>query len=347
MDLRRVDLNLAAVFLAIWRERSVTRAGERLALSQAAVSAALERLRRLVQDPLFVRAKGEMAPTPRAAAMAGPLQEHLDALLACIRQPEAFDPARTRRRFVVGASDDYELALGPALVRRVAALAPGATIAFRQTNRHLVEAMLEDGSVELAVVARPPRARWIVARRIGASDYACLLDAKRCGVELPLSEADFLRLPHVLVSFGGSSGAVDDALRPLRRRRTVAASLTHFASVPLFLKATAAIATIPSHAATALARAAGLKACAVPIHMGVFDVHLVARRDAAGDQGLAWLGEQVARCAADVLRPPAVSAARGARASSRPAAASTPRPRPAGRTSATSPAGRNGRRRPA
>lgn len=302
IDLGKVDMNLGTVFLAVWQERSVTRAGERLALSQAAVSAALNRLRRLVQDPLFVRAKGEMVPTPRATGLAAPIEEHLAALMACIQQADVFDPAQSKRRFVIGASDDYEIALGPLLVKQLAMLAPGATIAFRQTNRHLVERMLDDRAIELAIVSRPPRAKWIVKRKIGMSDYSCVLSARRCRVALPLSMEDFLRLPQVLISFSGDTGAVDEALRTLRRHRTVMASLTHFASAPLFLRETAAVATMPSHAALALARMAGLQTCPPPIAMGTFDVHLVGRRDTADDRGLAWLCGQIARCAASVMR---------------------------------------------
>lgn len=304
VDWRKIDLNLCTIFLAVWHERSVTRASERLVLSQAAVSAALGRLRQLVGDPLFVRAKDAMVPTPRALALAPPLEEHLGALIACVRQPESFDPATCSRRFVIGASDDYEIALGPALVARVRALAPGASIVFRQTNRHLVERMLDERTLELAIVACPPRARWIVRRRIGSSGYSCLLDAKRCGVSLPLSLEDFLRLPHVLVSFSGDTGAVDDALRPLSRRRTIAASLTHFATAPLFLRNTAAVATIPRHAAASLARATRLQTCEAPVTMEQFEVFAIGRRDAASDMGLAWLNEQVAACAETVLRTP-------------------------------------------
>lgn len=301
MDLRRVDLNLATVFLAVWRERSVTRAGEQLALSQAAVSAALNRLRELAQDPLFVRTKGEMAPTPRAETMAPLFEEQLAGLLACFRRTDGFDPATSTRRFVIGASDDFELALGPALVRRVAELAPKAAIVFRQTNRHLVARMLEAREIEQAIVARPPAARWIARRRIGRSGYACLLHARHCAVALPLSLDDFLRLPHVLISYFGQTGAVDEALHGMRRRRVISASLTHFASVPPFLKDRCAVATMPSHAASALAELTGLQTCPPPVDMGTYDVHLVSRRDTAGDQGLAWLGAQIAQCAQSVL----------------------------------------------
>ena len=251
LDIRKLDLNLATVFVALWRERSVTRAAERLALSQAAVSSALGRLRRAAHDPLFVRTRGQMTPTPHAQAIAPALQAHLDGLAACLRRDDSFEPAHSTRRFVIGASDDYELALGPDLLKRVRAAAPLVTIAFRQTNQFLIERMLDAREIELGVVARAPQARWIHAARIGRSGYACLYDPRR--VEPPLSLDAYLALPHVLISYSGQSGVVDEALRRIGRRRTLLASLTHFATVGAFLDDTEAIATLPAHAAAALA----------------------------------------------------------------------------------------------
>ncbi len=299
LDIRKLDLNLATVFVALWRERSVTRAAERLALSQAAVSSALGRLRRTVHDPLFVRTRGQMTPTPRAQAIAPTLEAHLGALAACLRDEHRFDPAQSTRRFVIGASDDYELALGPDLLRRVRAAAPQVTITFRQTNRHLVERMLDARDIELGVVAGAPGARWIHAQRIGSSGYACLYDPRR--VQAPTTLDTYLALPHVLISYSGQSGVVDEALRRIGRRRTLLASLTHFATVGAFLDDTAAIATLPSHAASALARGSALRSCAVPLELGRYDVHLALRRDAVADPGLIWLGEQLSASAAAVL----------------------------------------------
>ncbi len=301
VNIRKLDLNLATVFLAIWQERSVTRAGVRLALSQAAVSSALNRLRRMTQDPLFVRTKGEMTPTPHAQAMASAIEEHLGGLATCLQREDTFDPARSSRRFVIGASDDYELALGPELVKRVRSLAPRAAITFRQTNQYLVERMLDERAIEVGIVAKPPGARWIAAQEIGISGYACLLDARYCRVRLPLSMDKFLSLPHVLISYSGQTGAVDDALRRIGRRRTLMTSLTHFASVASFLKGNAAIATLPAHAAAALARSSGLQTCDAPVDLGTYAVHVVTRRDAASDQGIAWMTEQVRLCAHSIF----------------------------------------------
>lgn len=289
VDIRRLDLNLAAVFLALWEERSVTRAASRLALSQAAVSAALARLRETCGDELFVRVRGGMAPTPRALEMADRLHAGVADLVAALAPAPAFDPRAASRRFTIGMSDDFELAVGPALSRRVLRAAPQLSLVFRQTNRYTVEQMLRERQIELALTVDAPARSWLVQEPVVRSHYACLVDAKRWRIRLPLTLEAYLGLPHVLVSFSGREGAVDAALKAVGRTRRVQTALTHFSALPPFLAALEAVATIPAHAAQALARVTGLTVCPPPMPMGDYEVALTFRRDAAEDAGLAWL----------------------------------------------------------
>lgn len=297
MDSRRIDFNLATVFLALWRERNVTKAAARLGLSQAATSAALGRLRELCQDELFVRTKAAMTPTLRANEMSGRLEQHLMGLQEALRTPIPFEPERAERQFTIGMSDDYEVALGPMLLQRVTREAPHITLLFRQTNRHLVEGMLERRELDLAVVADPPRHAWLLEEAIGMSGYSCLLDAKQCRVSLPVTLEDYLRLPHVLVSYSGRRGLVDTALQRIQRKRRIKASLTHFVALPSFLSGLEAIATLPSHAARALAKGTRLRVSTPPIRLESYAVEVVARRDMTGDAGLQWLRERIRECA--------------------------------------------------
>lgn len=301
LDIKRLDLNLAVVFVAIWQERSVTKAAARLALSQAAASAALARLRETCGDPLFVRVRGGMTPTPRAAAMAERLEAGVSNLWEVLTQQEAFDPARASRRFSIGMSDDFELALGPHLTQLTREAGPGVSIAFRQTNRHTVEQMLGDREIELAVVSGTVKRAWIAHEQIGESGYACVADAKAVHAPLPLSLDDYLAVPHLLVSFSGRTGIVDTALHSLKRERQVYAALTHFSAVPAFLTNTRAVVTLPSHAAAALARMSRLSAFAVPLDLGSYPVQLLWRRDSDAESAIAWMRDRIERAFALAL----------------------------------------------
>lgn len=99
-----------------------------------------------------------------------------------------------------------------------------------------------------------------------------MLDEKAAGVALPISIDDYLALPHVLISYSGRTGIVDNALRRLGRQRHVHTALTHFSAAPAFLTGTHAIATIPAHAAIALARVSALTVCAAPLELGRYPV---------------------------------------------------------------------------
>src|SRR3990170_3217726 len=105
INLARADLNLLTLFEAILGERHVGRAAARLNLSPSAVSHGLKRLRRLLNDPLFLRTPKGVVPTARATELAEPVAEVLAGVRNVISSAEAFDPAKSARRFVIAAPD--------------------------------------------------------------------------------------------------------------------------------------------------------------------------------------------------------------------------------------------------
>src|SRR5712692_5190724 len=125
-----IDLNLLVVFDAIMRERSVTRAGNRLGLSQPAMSHALARLRQMLKDELFVRSPKGMIPTPRAEQLALPVRQALDGLQHSL-EPTQFDPSKATRTFRVAVDNYAAVVLVGPLAARVIRTAPGVTIDFR------------------------------------------------------------------------------------------------------------------------------------------------------------------------------------------------------------------------
>src|SRR5260221_1192818 len=124
------DLNLLIVFDAVMQERNVTRAGRRVGLSQPAMSHALNRLRHMLKDELFVRTPEGMAPTPRAEALALPLRNALSEMQLAL-EPEAFDPATSDRRFVLTLNNYAAVVLAPPLVAAVSAAAPEVRLDLR------------------------------------------------------------------------------------------------------------------------------------------------------------------------------------------------------------------------
>jgi DNA-binding transcriptional LysR family regulator len=146
-----LDLNLLRVFEALMEERSVTRAGERLGLTQSAVSHALNRLRSNLDDDLFVRTSEGMRPTPWALE-AGPQVSRALQMMHRALAPSAFDPATSDRRFALGMSPYLSAVLAPGLVHRFRTLAPRAELVLRHQEKSITEA-LDSGRVDIAIGA--------------------------------------------------------------------------------------------------------------------------------------------------------------------------------------------------
>src|SRR5580693_10611541 len=124
---RAIDLNLLVVFDAMMQERNVTRAGERLGLSQPAMSHALTRLRHMLKDDLFVRSPKGMLPTPRAEEIALPLRHALDGLQHSL-EPTVFDPCAAQRTFRIAADNYAAIVLVAPVAGRIAKSAPDVTL---------------------------------------------------------------------------------------------------------------------------------------------------------------------------------------------------------------------------
>src|SRR5215213_8470145 len=131
-DLSRTDLNLLVLFQIVLEERHVGRAAERLNLTPSAVSHGLGRLRRLLNDPLFLRTPKGVVPTARATDLAGPIADVLARVRSVISTAEPFDPTRSTRRFTIGAPDGVSAVLLSPLLERLRATAPGVDVAVRQ-----------------------------------------------------------------------------------------------------------------------------------------------------------------------------------------------------------------------
>src|ERR1700744_5164190 len=124
--LKALDLNLLVALDALLEHRSVSRAAAAVGLSQPAMSAALLRLRHVFGDSLFVRSGGEMKPTTRALELAAPLRRVMDTVRGEIMRSARFDPSVADRRFVLLTPDLGEAHFVPALLRKLAQLAPAA-----------------------------------------------------------------------------------------------------------------------------------------------------------------------------------------------------------------------------
>lgn len=250
-----LDLNLLAAFDALWRERSVTRAGKRVGLSQPAMSGALGRLRVMLQDPLFVRDKTGLRPTERATQLAEPIAKALAALRVAVL-PSDFDPSETQRHFTVGCIDAVIAVLMPKVIQTVLAEAPHARIFVRPIDPSEATSLLETGAIDLAIVPMPhPPASLVTASLFPIEGVVAMRKNHPLARATSLSRKDIVRFPHALVSFEGrTAGQVDEELAKEGLRRHVGVVVSSYLAIPYVLAGSDVLALLPKPFARAVAR---------------------------------------------------------------------------------------------
>ncbi|MGW2741242.1 LysR substrate-binding domain-containing protein [Streptomyces sp. NPDC001450] len=303
-EFRKADLNLLVVFTALLRERSVTRAAAALHLSQGAVSAALGRLRRLFGDELFTRTRTGIEPTARAVELARRIEPALGLIHGAVTAQDRFDPATARRAFTVGMSDDVEATLLPRLLAATTGL-PGIRIAVRQANRNTVAGLLDRGEIDLGVAAAPAHSTDHRSRALFTSGYSCLFNPRLLPLTLPLDLDTYLAHPHLLISYDGRRGIVDDLLEARGLSRRVPASTTHFAGAALHLTAVPVLATLPTHAAAVYAEALGLTLTLPPLPMPEYTVNAIWHGTTTDDPAQVWLRDLVRGATEAMVQPAA------------------------------------------
>jgi DNA-binding transcriptional LysR family regulator len=222
MNLRTFDLNLLLVFDAILRERSVMRAAQALALSQPAASHALNRLRYLVKDQLFVRTPAGMMPTPRAEHLALPVRKALNDLQLAL-ETETFTPATAESRFAIAVNNYAAVVLTGPIVAVCRAQGPHIRLSLRPSGTLDPTDLLERGELDLVISARDAPAERFASQSLIEDHYVAVLRRGHPALRRKLTMAAFASLPQLMISSSGEDiGFVDAALALHGKSRSVA-----------------------------------------------------------------------------------------------------------------------------
>ena len=308
-DIRRIDLNLLVALEALLEEKSVTRAADRMALTQPTVSAMLARLRKLFDDPLFVRTQRGIMPTPRAAALAPTLKRWLAEARALV-EDERFEPATAEITASVSANDYIQSALIVPFIERLRREAPQAQLAVRCPQFSDVAGLLADGGLDLCVTTTPeiPEAD-LRSRVLYEERYVCVV---RSGHPLKargtVTVDQFCRYPHAMVSptEGRFVGPVDRALAQIGRRRRVVLAAPGFLILPEILQTDDLIAVVPERILRG--RLKGLRTFKPPVAVPGFSVVLLWHERLHQDPAHRWLRELLAATAQGLRVTPSAQA---------------------------------------
>ena len=222
MNFGAFDLNLLVVFDAVMQERSVTRAGGRIGLSQPAMSHALNRLRHLLKDPLFVRTPEGMVPTPRAEQLAEPLRRALSDMQAAL-EPELFAPDRAERRFAIAVNNYAAVVVTPTLVLAAAEAAPKVGLDLRPSGLQSPIELLDRGELDLALgYFDAPGERFATASLL-EDHFVLAMRADHPAARSKLTAKSFAALQHLEISSSGEeTGFIDAWLAREKMSRHVA-----------------------------------------------------------------------------------------------------------------------------
>jgi DNA-binding transcriptional LysR family regulator len=302
MNILRPDLNLLVVFEAVATCGSVSEAARRLSLSQPAVSHALNRLRDLVGDRLFVRSRAGLVPTTRAEAMIGPVR----AMLANAGEVFAggvFDPTTSERRFRIGTSAYSNATLLPMLLREFRHHAPGLSleaVAIAPTTMADLETGQIDCTFWVGSISGPPwRSQQLLEERmIAMVDRTHPLAERAAAGSVEL--ADYLAFPHIMITPAGSAACpIDAALGCLGLSRRVVVWTRSLEANLGALRGTDLIASLQQRMATVV-KPEGFVAFEIPLDLSGFAYELVWHSRTDGDPGNVWLRETITRLAAAI-----------------------------------------------
>lgn len=284
IDVLDLDGHLLQLLLAVHEEGSITRAAQRLGVTQSAVSHGLDRLRAIVGDPLFVKSGRGIVATAQAGPLAERARRLLDDLQA-FSTAAGFDPGRLAATVTVAANDLQRDLLLPAWLRRVRAEAPGVVLRVIPSGAP-EPAMLRDGACQLVVTPRPPEGTDIFQKRLFEDRYAVFFDASQRAA--PATAADYLAAEHVSVLYEPRRQLeVDHWLAERGVARRVVATVPGFAGIAALLQGGPWVATLPSLLGRGVLR--GLASAPVPVATPPMPMYMVWHRRHQGDPVHEWL----------------------------------------------------------
>jgi LysR family transcriptional regulator, nod-box dependent transcriptional activator len=300
MQFHRFDLNLLIALDVLLREKNVTRAAEKVFVSQPAMSAALHKLRDYFNDPLLDRVGRDLELTPRGLSLVEPVREALLLIQAALGTQPTFSPATTQRDFTMIVSEEAVPGLLPAVLQRVAAEAPGIRFHIQLISQTAL-ARLEYGEADLCLCldnlrlyetrAYPESLHTIRLRPVR---WLCAVDRDHPTVGDSLSAEQYLALPHVFGRPSGYSASAEELVRRLFDADiTVHLTVPSLLHLPLVLPGTRYVATVPERVVKLFADSTPLKTFPLPFATPEHYEILIWHKRNQTDPAHAWVRELI------------------------------------------------------
>lgn len=294
INISKLDLNLLRTFVVLMEERNVSRASERLSITQSAASNALERLRDSLNDRIMVREGRVMQPTNAALVLWPKISQALadiDSALEAYRDP---DPATMQHRFNIGIDQYSMLLFGNSLVEKIQAIAPGVTLAFHVADPSRYTEQLTRAEVDLLVVPVWQSLPELVSRTLYSEKFVGLMRKGHPLDGLKMTPKRYVAYPHLLVSSRGIvEGNVDAGLRHKNLQRIVNLSIPWFDTAPGYLMYTDSLLNMGRRLSLKMLQRYPIVQFDLPLDVPGFDVCMLWHPRSTTDPHHAWMREQL------------------------------------------------------
>ena len=298
INLRNFDLNLLVFFDALMNERCVSKAAEKVFLSQSGMSHALNRLRTLLDDPILMRTEQGMMPTPRALEMEVPIREMLNRIQITLYKQKPFDPTTSDRRFVIYCTEYFECVVMPKLMAHLEQVAPYCSIAAEILTYEFPESKLTSGDVDFVVgieglVDFP---KILLSRTWIQDSLVCLIRAENKKIGQSISLKQFAETPHILLSILGTPFKftfLDNWLKKQNIMRKYSVTTAAFLPAALILAETDYIMTLPRRMARKLTEIMALRLVELPNNPPKFQLNLIWHPLYEKDPAHLWFKQQL------------------------------------------------------
>ena len=290
MNIKAFDLNLLKVFEALYTERNVTRAGQRIGLAQSSMSNALSRLRYLFKDELFIRTPKEMRPTQQAHQLAPRIELILEEVRALAGNAEVFDPLKATGTIRISSSDNLKILLAPRMMAYLAEHAPSISIRMRSLDKDRIFDDLDEGKTDIAIGTFTEVPKRAVAEKLFEDSFTCIARKDHPKLKRGMSIRQFAAIPHALVTLrDDASGLVDELLQEHGLQRRVGITVDQFSVVPHIVSSTDYLAMCPKSIATTLLKDGQCRAYEPPISLPSWPVQVVTSRRSFNDPLINWV----------------------------------------------------------
>lgn len=285
----QLDLNLLTIFDAVMTELNVTRAADRLHMTQPAVSNALKRLRHLLNDKLFVKVPSGVRPTPKAIEVWHPIREALAQIRRTL-EPMTFDPTTATVTFTVAMNDFVAARLLPQLVSALEDCAPQVNIRTVPTTNINAPMLLEQAEIDLAIGVFSNSSTRLRSQILLTSPFICVMRREHPLAGKKLTLQRYVQAKHLLVTLSGEpTGFIDGMLQERGLNRRVALTVNQFAIAPQLIATSNLIAILPTHVVQLSELADQLYLTPPPIEIAPSILHMLWHERLHTDPAVGWL----------------------------------------------------------